>query len=216
MRLALTSDLHGQLPEIPECDLLLIAGDVCPVENHNLDFQTEWLRYRFIPWLRRTPARQRIFIAGNHDFVFAEAPEKLRGLDWPAIYLQDAAHEWEGLRFWGTPWANELPGWPFCLPEYRLVDIWRRIPSDTQILLVHGPPLGIGDQIIGNISGDPLHVGSLSLRERLAQLSSLKLVVFGHIHEGSGLYEYCDVPLVNASLLNERYQAVNPVRLHDL
>src|SRR5258708_36035135 len=113
MRLVLTSDLHGHLPDIPPCDLLLIGGDVCPIQNHRLDFQADWLRYRFVPWLRQAPAREKFFIAGNHDFIFAEEPGQVRYIDWPGIYLQDSGCVWEGVHIWGTPWANELPGWPF-------------------------------------------------------------------------------------------------------
>jgi Icc-related predicted phosphoesterase len=217
MHLVLTSDLHGHLPSVPPCDVLLIAGDVCPIENHHLDFQAAWLRYSFIPWLRGVPARQKIFIAGNHDFIFAERPDFIRDRDWPAVYLQDSGTAWEGVHFWGSPWANELPGWAFTAPEERLQAVWDRIPPETQVLLVHGPPHGYGDTVIGNLSGDELHVGSRTLDDTLQRLENLRLVVYGHIHEGAGVYRHATgVPLYNVALMDVSYIPANPLRYFDL
>jgi Icc-related predicted phosphoesterase len=180
------------------------------------DFQSDWLRHRFVPWLRRTPARQRVFIAGNHDFVFADEPSLVAYIDWPGIYLQDSGCVWEGVNIWGSPWTNFLPGWVFTAREEELDCYWDLIPDDTQVLLVHGPPQGIGDEVIGNLSGDVLHVGSLTLMDALTRLSKLKLVVFGHIHECSGLYRMGKMTLVNAALMDVGYYPVNPPRVLEM
>ena len=50
------SDLHGNLPEIEPCDLLLVAGDICPVRDHSLGAQCEFLDAPFRAWLGRVPA----------------------------------------------------------------------------------------------------------------------------------------------------------------
>lgn len=216
MRLVLTSDLHGHLPAVPTCDVLLIAGDVCPIENHDLTFQADWLRETFVPWLSKAPARQKFFIAGNHDFVFAELPEMVADIDWPGVYLQDSGLTWEGVTFWGSPWANELPGWPFTAPEGDLEVYWSLIAPATQVLLVHGPPFGYGDEVVGRRTGDTLHVGSRSLCEMLDRLPKLRLVVYGHIHEAEGVCFRNGVTLVNASLMDVSYKPVNPPRVFDL
>src|SRR5262249_32565798 len=106
------SDQHGVLPAIPQCDLLLIAGDVCPVTNHTPASRGPWRRGESRGWLERLPARKIVFIAGNHDFVFDQR-SGFPPADYPATYLQDSGAEWQGLRIWGTPWQLRFFDWAF-------------------------------------------------------------------------------------------------------
>src|SRR5262249_33524902 len=73
MKVVAVSDLHGNLPAIPPCDLLLLAGDITPVRDHRLAHQAEWLDTTFRAWLNQVPARKVIGVAGNHDFIFQQA-----------------------------------------------------------------------------------------------------------------------------------------------
>jgi len=204
------SDLHGTLPEIPPCDLLLIAGDVCPITNHGVSFQAHWLRSAFCDWLAATPARQRVFIAGNHDFVFEQMPELLPST-WPGVYLQDAVFEWEGLKIWGTPWQPWFFDWAFNLREPELKEKWALIPEDTDILVVHGPPHGYGDGVPS--SRGVRHTGSPSLLERIKKIKP-KLVVYGHIHEGRGQWQIGKTVLANVTILDEKYQHIYEPWVH--
>jgi len=72
------SDQHGHLPEIPPCDLFLVAGDLCPTFDHSLSFQEGRLDTNFKYWLRDVDAKCKIFICGNHDFIGEEKPQTLR------------------------------------------------------------------------------------------------------------------------------------------
>ena len=61
LRVAAISDLHGDLipaDEFPPCDLLLIAGDVSPIDDHSPRAQQLWLETVFAPWLSQLPARR--------------------------------------------------------------------------------------------------------------------------------------------------------------
>jgi 3',5'-cyclic AMP phosphodiesterase CpdA len=69
-RVVAIADLHGNLPgDLPEGDVLVIAGDVCPIEDHSVEFQDRWLKETFAAWLDSLPHAEVIWIAGNHDFV---------------------------------------------------------------------------------------------------------------------------------------------------
>jgi Icc-related predicted phosphoesterase len=206
------SDQHGELPDVPPCDLLLVAGDVCPVTNHGVDFQEQWLRADFRRWLEQIPARKIVFIAGNHDFVFERRRNFLPG-DYPATYLQDSGCEWEGLRIWGTPWQPPFFDWAFNLREEELARKWALIPDGTDILVCHGPPHGYGDGVPE--CGGVRHTGSPSLLERIHEVRP-RLVVFGHIHEGRGEWRLGNMVLANVTLLDARYRPVHSPWVHHL
>lgn len=206
MKIVAISDMHGQLPEVPDCDLLLIAGDICPVEDHRVSFQAKWLDREFRGWLGSlTHVRKVVGIAGNHDFIFQQSPDFVPD-DLPWTYLLDQLTEFEGLRIWGSPWQPWFFDWAFNLQPDELRDKWALIPEGIDILVVHGPPFGFGDAV--QRGKDDIEL--CGCKHLLARIQELKprLVVFGHIHEGRGQWQLGPTTLANVTLLDLRYQPV--------
>jgi Icc-related predicted phosphoesterase len=80
------------------------------------------------------------------------------------------------------------------------------IPEDANILITHGPPNGILDEVPKKYFVE--NAGCEELRRRVAEISGfgkLKLHVFGHIHCGYGVREEFGVKFVNASSCDESY-----------
>lgn len=210
MRIVATSDLHGSFVDIPLCDVLIVAGDVCPLHrSHDVITQLEWMREDFSTWLKkwRKQASHIVWIAGNHDFVCQEPPfEEWAEQHLPeATYLQDKKVEIESLVFYGSPWVHNLPNWAFNCEEPEMSLYWMNIPDYTDVLITHGPPTGIGDQAQGRY-----HVGSSSLANRVREVSP-KLHVFGHIHEGYGKNEdFLPITFANVAHNDRSYRAINP------
>ena len=161
MRIAAVSDLHGQLPSIPPCDLLLIAGDVCPLSDHRGDAQRAFLEGPFSAWLARAPARAIAGIAGNHDLIAEREPALLAGLPWS--YLCDSEADLVGLRIWGSPFAVTYGEWAFMESDDELERRFAAIPAGLDVLLVHGPPYGILDHALRGVD-----TGSRALRRAIA------------------------------------------------
>lgn len=202
------ADLHGNLPNIKPCDLLIIAGDI--VEYHGIIDSTKWLNNTFNKWLDQIPCELVIGIAGNHDFIFERNPNLFNGH--PKFkYLQDSFVEYKGYKIYGSPWQPEFNAWAFNLTEEQLKRKWDMIPGNTDILITHGPPYGSGDFIPSglyhhNTVGE--HVGSTTLRD--IKVNPL-LHIFGHIHCGFGLYGN----KVNVAICDERYNMCNkPTEIH--
>jgi len=191
------SDLHGSLVAVPPCDLLLIAGDICP--EGSAAFQAQWLNTTFAEWLEKLPVQAVVGVAGNHDKVFSSHPEWVSSdLKWH--YLQDESLEIFNLKIYGTPW--QLPFWgAFNMDDKALVQHYESIDPKTDIILSHGPPFGVGDEvpIDDEISR---HTGSLALRNKILAIQP-KLVVFGHIHEGRGYYQLGSTVCANVTVVNE-------------
>lgn len=208
MKLCLISDLHGYLPEVPKCSVLVIAGDICPVQNHDMRFQKQWLAGPFAEWLKDVDAGVVVATAGNHDWIFQKRPRWVPMLPW--ILRIDCEVDVEGVRFWGSPWQPEFCDWAFNANDADLAAIHATIPA-CDVLITHGPPYGHCDTAK---PGQP-HLGSKSLLSAIERIKP-RLVVCGHIHGGAGMSRHGETDIVNASLLDESYRPRNAPVIYDL
>lgn len=210
LRIVLLSDTHNSNEEIvvPDGDILIHAGDAT-----NLG-QVDEITL-FADWFGNLPHRYKIFVAGNHDWLFEKRPKFARSLIANAIYLQDSFVEIEGLKIYGSPWQPRFFDWAFNLNRgAELAEKWRLIPHNIDILITHGPPFGILDV---TPRGDLAGCEELRKRvEEIAQFGKLKLHVFGHIHLGYGTIEKFGVKFANASNCDESYMPTNPPLVFDL
>ena len=94
--------------------------------------------------------------------------------------IQDSSVELYGLKFYGSPWTPSCgSGWAYNVPREELSAKWDMIPADTDILLTHGPPLGIMDTTFTKEKA-----GSESLLHTVVERVRPRFHIFGHIHEG--------------------------------
>ncbi|WP_339804881.1 metallophosphatase domain-containing protein [uncultured Marinobacter sp.] len=211
MRLVCISDthsLHRRIPEIPDGDVLIHAGDCLGAGTlSNVEELNEWLG--------ALPHHHKIVIAGNHDWAFQETPELAREALTQAIYLEDSGVEIDGVRFWGSPWTPTFMDWAFMLERGQpLHEQWKQIPDDTNVLITHGPPKDIGDEV--DLGFRCQNVGCVDLKHRVAQMTQLRAHIFGHIHEGYGEYHIGGSRFINASTCTARYEPTNPPIVLDI
>lgn len=203
-----TSDWHGVLPEVEPCDLLIIAGDVCPLSNHARTFQYSWLNNEFADHLNSLPAEQIVLIGGNHDF---ELEDYKTGREIPVenlTYLRDSVYVWEGLKFYGIPWVPNLPRWAFHASADRLKQLYAAVPDDTDVLITHGPPFYCGDFTSPRFGSE--HVGCKAVNVAINRVQP-RLTICGHIHESHGLHYCGGSPMFNVALLDDNYRQVYKV-----
>lgn len=171
------ADLHGYYPELEGGDLLIVAGDLT-----KRDTKEEY--FDFFTWIAIQKYKKKILIAGNHDNFTVEMPEVFNAIS-DFDYLCDSGTEFEGLKIWGSPHSLWFPQVnPKCAAfmdsEYNLAAIYEKIPNNIDILISHGPPIGILDQ---NVEGSSC--GSQALLNAIERIKP-RLVIFGHIHEQGG------------------------------
>jgi Icc-related predicted phosphoesterase len=214
MRLVCISDTHNCTTEItvPDGDVLIHSGDATTIGD---SAQIK----AFSSWFGSLPHRTKIFVAGNHDWMFERDNERARSLlSKNIIYLQDSAVDIDGLKFYGSPWQPRFFDWAFNLQRGpQLAEKWAKIPLDTNVLITHGPPFGILDEVPNRFGTE--NTGCEDLRERIATLrefGGLKLHVFGHIHCGYGMLQENGVTYVNASTCDEAYKPLQAPIVVDL
>ncbi|MBV1920588.1 MAG: metallophosphatase domain-containing protein [Pseudomonadales bacterium] len=195
MKCVVISDTHGIYSdlEIPPGDVFIHAGDILGRGELSelVDFNN---------WLSTLPHKHKIVIAGNHDWCFERNEEESRSCLTNAIYLKDESVEVDGVKFYGSPWQPFFFNWAFNLGRgMSLKAKWDLIPDNIDVLITHGPALGILDQVV-----DGSHVGCEELFKAIGRIKP-KYHIFGHIHEGYGSKTLTGCTHINASIMTERY-----------
>lgn len=192
--------------DVPKGDILIHSGDLTyrgtiqemSEELHLLKEKGEGFKHI-------------VFICGNHDWLGERNSDLLQQMcsDLDIIYLENSSVELEGYKIYGSPVSPFFCNWAFNVN--RGVDIkavWGKIPDDVEILVTHGPPWGVLDQISEEYNTH--HLGCEELVERVTQLPKLKLHVFGHIHgSGTRTKEHNGTIFANASICTETYKPTN-------
>ncbi len=202
-----THNCHAQI-NVPDGDILIHAGDA------TIRGTIDEIIF-FNDWFARLPHRRKIFVAGNHDWLFETNSRYARTLlDASIHYLQDSWVEIENLKIYGSPWQPRFFDWAFNLTRgAELAEKWKMIPDDTDVLITHGPPFGILDEVPQRYSIE--NTGCEELR-KIVETIRPKLHIFGHIHCGYGTAEQFSARFVNASICDESYNPANAPIIVDL
>ncbi len=142
MKILHISDTHGKhqiLKDLPNADVIVHTGDIT-------EDGTEEEVKDFIEWFSGLSYAHKIFIAGNHGNCLYGA--NIEGLPDNVHYLCNDSITIDGIKFYGVPMflQDDLDG--------NFLELFGRIPADTDVLLTHQPPLGILDEQDGINYGD--------------------------------------------------------------
>ena len=210
------SDLHGYLPEIPECNLLCICGDLVPLNVQANSRKTrKWLTKEFKPWCESLPCYKVLFIAGNHDlhfenldFMKAQFPK-----DDKVTYLFNEEYSYQSkdgkiYSIFGTPYCQIFGNWAFMLPSKELEKAYSKIPENLDILMTHDAPYGVSDILLQKEYYTGEHIGNKPLAKAILQKAP-KIVCHGHLHSTSREFEELGYSkVVNCSIKDECYDSI--------
>ena len=226
MKVAVISDLHGFLPIYPckywegieECELLLICGDILPLNiQSNMQKSRDWLIVDFKPWVASLPVEQVYFIAGNHDFWFERNDKEAHMIfskQDKVTYLKNeyadyiSTQDAKVYRIFGTPYCHQFGNWAFMRDEEILAKKFNQIPGNVDILLSHDAPYGTSDICFEGFSASKGHIGCPELRDAIIA-SKPKYNFHGHLHSSNHGEEILgETKVYNTSILNEQYDLV--------
>jgi len=200
MKIICISDTHNkhQNLTIPEGDLIIHAGDFT-VNG------TKAETFHFLGWFAKLPHKHKILIAGNHDFYLEKYKDRLNEIIPNEIYyLMDSGIRIENVNFWGSPYTPGDGNWAFNKSRgSQISQHWNKIPLNTDILITHGPPFGILDEL-----DNKQQIGCEKLANQVLKLN-LKYHVFGHVHNDYGIERTKTTIFINSASLDEKNRSIN-------
>lgn len=188
MKICAISDMHGDLIDIPECDVLCIAGDFVELATQrNIEASKKWIEKEFVPWINNSPCKKVIATAGNHDFVFDEDREYKNTVaeltNDKFKLLIDELYTYDGVKFYGSPWIAPIYFQKWAFESYYPVDDpFENIPK-CDILITHENP-------------------NYNERLEFGCFGNYKHHFFGHWHDG---ISYGHLNQYNCSILTDSY-----------
>lgn len=199
MKITFISDTHNNHEniEIKPCDVLVHCGDGSTHGEH------EEL-YNLFGWLAQQPAKDVIYVPGNHDIAFEKDWLNTKGYCEKVFELASTANlhivtkgfvKICGKSFFCYSYMHKYGNWAFMRDEQWLKDDIARLPvEDVDVLVTHAPPHGILDTNLNE-----LHCGTKPIN-KLVSMMSPKIHAFGHIHESYGVKETSYINFVNAAM----------------
>lgn len=214
-KIAVFSDVHEQWGALTDklraldCQLAISCGDISyRGALDKLYGFNQWCKYL----KKQKIVEEIVSIAGNHELTLDPSSslreEALDTIE-DYIYLECSHVNLYGIRIWGSPWTPRFYDWAFQIDsESQARAIYDKIPLDSHILVTHGPPYGYGD-VVSREHGE-VHAGDKILLEYIEKIKP-KFVLSGHLHEGFGIRQapWGSTTIINASILNDNYKAVN-------
>lgn len=211
------SDLHGYLPEIDKCDLVLICGDIVSLRSQRYPKSCKkWYTRVFQPWVDSLPCDKVLFIPGNHEVGVEGHDDEYKKLFGPykkATILIHEPYEYlsdDGIfyKIFGTPYCKVFGNWAYMRPNSDLKEKFSEIPEGLDILLTHDAPFGVSDILLQKEYYTGEHIGNKPLAEAILQKAP-KIVCHGHLHSTSREFEELGYSkVVNCSIKDEHY---NPI-----
>lgn len=214
MKICAISDLHGFLPELKPCDLVIICGDSIPLEFQMSSRRTKkWYSNTFAEWANNLSCEKVIFIAGNHDMYLefhTELYEKLFSKNNKITYLCNSEYDYHGYKIYGTPCCQVFGNWAFMFSDDILKNKFKNIPKNLDILITHDAPYGVSDILLQKeykwCTGE--HIGNKILTEAILEKEP-KIVLHGHLHSTNHEFESLGKSkVINCSIKDEFY---NPI-----
>ena len=200
-----THNYHNQVT-LPPGDILIHSGDATG-RGYKHEIQ------QFGKWLGQQNFKHKVFVPGNHDFLFqdneVEARSTLRKGCPDVHYLRSSGVildvNGEKLKVWGSPYTPWFMNWAFNIHTHTdgLKNEWAKIPKDTDIIVTHGPPYNINDRC-----NNGSRAGCRELRAACEKVRPL-FHVCGHIHEEWGWKYWKDMLFVNASICTASYAPIH-------
>lgn len=180
MKIWFFSDTHGQHHKLlsPFVDVAICCGDEANSRDPAINASESFTFFQWYSRLTHIPTK--IFVPGNHSVAiergWVDVPRDISMLVNQSLTLAN------GMVVYGSPYTPEFgKSWAYMRKRSKLHDVWSLVPDNTDILVTHGPPLGVLDLAWDYDDHHPVQTGCRSLLKRVLQVQP-KIHAFGHIH----------------------------------